>query len=51
LANRVWRLIHGVGFAGASVSIRKNGDVVAVKEVHARLEKERERPSRKCTHA
>ena len=33
----VWRLIHGVGFPGASVAVRKDGDVVAVKEVNARL--------------
>ena len=33
----VWRLIHGVGFPGASMPVRKDRDVVAVKEVHARL--------------
>ena len=33
----VWRLIHGVGFPGASMPVRKDRDVVAVKEVLARL--------------
>ena len=33
----MWRLIHGVGFAGAGVAVGKDGDVVPVKEVLARL--------------